>query len=91
MPLQQPHPFHPFANPTRNPTGDTMATPNNVQNYGYQTADFRRRQRTGMVGPIPSTGAVTSPEWEFVKTNKWYFIGGGLLLAAGVAYAMKHH
>lgn len=34
----------------------------------------------------PQVSGETSPEWEFVKTNKWYLIGGGLLAAAAITY-----
>lgn len=71
--------FQPFAapgNPTINPTRNPTARTRSLQSRAYR-ADLAR------------TAGETSPEWEFVKANKWYLLGGGLLLAAGVSYLMK--
>lgn len=47
--------------------------------------------RMGLVGPIPPapviSGIDTAGMMQWAKDNKWYLLGGGLLLAAGVAFA----
>lgn len=47
--------------------------------------------RMGLVGPIPPapkvSGIDTDGMLQWAKDNKWLLLGGGLVLAAGIAYA----
>ncbi len=50
--------------------------------------------RMGLVGPIPPapkvSGLDTDGMMQWAKDNKWYLLGGALLLGAGIAF-FKHH
>jgi hypothetical protein len=53
--------------------------------------------QTGMVGPFPTfplggarvSGIDTDGMMKWAKENKWYLLGGGLLLGAAIAFAVK--
>jgi hypothetical protein len=51
--------------------------------------------RMGMVGPFPQapkvSGLDTAGALQWAKDNKWYLLGGSLLLAAAVALATSKH
>lgn len=72
------------------------ATPSPLSPFGKKPKKNRGRGRAygrmGMVGPIPRvSGLDTAGALQWAKDNKWYLLGGGLLLAAGIALATSKH